>query len=226
MQGIFDFFRAIFTLEGHFNWSVVTQYIFDSSIIQGAEITVVLAIIAQLLGSIIGLVLYLLRQSQYRVIRSIAEVYIWFFRGTPLLVQLLFITNIFPYLNLVRPLNNHDFFPGLGFPYVTLSAFLGAFIALSLNEGAYMSEIVRAGIDSIDPGQMEAAKSLGMTYGRAMQRIILPQAVRVILPPLGNEFNSMLKNTSLAGIFGVTELYLAGRFWYWPIALQAIRVGC
>ncbi len=210
MQGIFDFFRAIFTLEGHFNWSVVTQYIFDSSIIQGAEITVVLAIIAQLLGSIIGLVLYLLRQSQYRVIRSIAEVYIWFFRGTPLLVQLLFITNIFPYLNLVRPLNNHDFFPGLGFPYVTLSAFLGAFIALSLNEGAYMSEIVRAGIDSIDPGQMEAAKSLGMTYGRAMQRIILPQAVRVILPPLGNEFNSMLKNTSLAGIFGVTELYLAG----------------
>jgi polar amino acid transport system permease protein len=207
---IINFFTGILTLGGKFEWSLVWQYLFDDSIIKGAEITVVLAVMAQVTGTLIGLLLYLLRRSRWRAVRGIGEIYIWIFRGTPLLVQLLFLFNLFPLLGLARPLNSNPLFSDLGFQYVTLSAFLSAFIAFSLNEGAYMSEIVRAGIDSIDPGQMEAAKSLGMTYGLAMRRVILPQAARVILPPLGNEFNSMLKTTSLAGAFGLTELYLAG----------------
>jgi polar amino acid transport system permease protein len=226
MQTIIDFFRSIFTLGGHFDWSVVQQYLFDSTVIQGAEITVVLAVLAQVTGAIIGLLLYLLRRSRIVVLRGFAEIYIWFFRGTPLLVQLLFLFNLFPVFHLVRPLNSSNFFANLGFPQVTEAAFLSAFLAFSFNEGAYMAEIVRAGIDSIDPGQMEAAKSLGMTYGQAMQRIILPQAARVILPPLGNEFNSMLKTTSLAGAFALTELYLAassiGQSLFRPLELAVV----
>lgn len=190
-----------------FQWDVVWQFLLDQSLWQGAIITVILAVFSQLTGTIIGFLLYLLRRT---VFRPVAEVYIWLFRGTPLLVQLLFLVNIFPYLGLTRALNSSTIFSDFGLPYMPLSAFLGAFFAFSLNEGAYMAEIMRAGIDSIDPGQMEAAKSLGMGYGLAMRRIILPQAARVIIPPLGNEFNSMLKTTSLASVFGVLELYNGG----------------
>lgn len=210
MQGIIQFFQGLFTLNGHFDWSVVKGYLFDSTIIQGAEITLFLAIIAQITGSLVGLLLYLLRRSRNGILRGIGEGYVLLFRGTPLLVQLLFLYNLFPYLGLVKTLNTHDFFPAFGFQYVALVNFLPSFIAFSLNEGAYMAEIVRAGIDSIDVGQMEASKSLGMTYTQAMRRIILPQAARVILPPLGNEFNSMLKTTSLASTIGLLELYQAG----------------
>jgi polar amino acid transport system permease protein len=204
---MFSVSAFIGVLAQQFQWEIVWQYLFDSSILQGAVITVVLAVLAQLTGTIIGLLLYLLRRT---FLRPVAEAYVWLFRGTPLLVQLLFLTNIFPYLGLTRVLDSSTIFTDLGFQYMPLSIFVGAFLAFSFNEGAYMAEILRAGIDSIDPGQMEAAKSLGMSYGLAMRRIILPQAARVIIPPLGNEFNSMLKTTSLAGGFGVLELYNAG----------------
>ena len=121
-----------------------------------------------------------------------AEVYIWYFRGTPLLVQmaLLFfglgVTHIYDFPDIVIVAHS----PSRG-------ALQAGTLAFGINEGAYMAEIVRAGIESIDPGQMEAAKSLGMTYGLAMQRIVLPQAAKVIIPPLGNEFNNMMKTTSL-----------------------------
>lgn len=200
-------FIGILAQGTQFQWDIVWKFLFDSSILQGAIITIVLAIISQFTGSVIGLLIYLIRRTP---LRPAAEAYIWFFRGTPLLVQLLFLTNIFPLLNLARPLNSSTIFTDLGFQYMPLSFFLGAFLAFAFNEGAYMAEIMRAGIDSIDPGQMEAAKSLGMSYGLAMRRIVLPQAARVIIPPLGNEFNSMLKTTSLAGYFGVLELYGAG----------------
>jgi polar amino acid transport system permease protein len=204
MIGVSAFIGVIGQL---FHWEVVWQYLLDSSIWQGAIITIVLAVISQFTGTVLGLLLYLMRRT---FLRPVADVYIWLFRGTPLLVQLLFLVNIFPYLGVVRTLNSSTIFTDLGFQYMPLTAFLGAFLAFSLNEGAYMSEIMRAGIDAIDPGQMEAAKSLGMTYGQAMRRIILPQAARVIIPPLGNEFNSMLKTTSLASGFSVLELFNAG----------------
>jgi polar amino acid transport system permease protein len=129
------------------------------------------------------------------------------FRGTPLLVQILFLYSFLPYVNLARPLIATKLFQNLGFTnQIPLDAFLAGALALALNEGAYMAEIVRAGIDSIDVGQLEAAKSLGMTYGLAMRRIVLPQALRVIVPPLGNEFNSMLKSSSLVSVISVVDV--------------------
>jgi polar amino acid transport system permease protein len=136
------------------------------------------------------------------IFRVPASIYVWLFRGTPLLVQ---ISLIYYGLGVTGIYQWQDFTP--------LGAFGGkgvqaGIVALGINEGAYMSEIVRAGILSIDPGQMEAAKSLGMTFGQAMRRIVLPQAARVIVPPLGNEFNNMLKTTSLLVVISVQELYV------------------
>ena len=131
----------------------------------------------------------------------VASFYLWVFRGTPLLVQLVFF-----YFGL-GAVHLYDW-TAIDVAGITIPGAIQAGIfALGLNEGAYMAEIVRAGILSIDPGQMEAAKSLGMTYGQAMRRIVLPQAARVIVPPLGNEFNNMLKTTSLLFVLGVHELY-------------------
>jgi polar amino acid transport system permease protein len=136
-------------------------------------------------------------------VRFLASFYVWFFRGTPLLVQItliyfgLSVTRIYPW----DPI-------ALG-PVAISGAIQAGIFALGVNEGAYMTEIVRAGILAIDPGQMEAAKSLGMTYRKAMRRIVLPQAARVIVPPLGNEFNNMLKTVSLLVIISVPELYVA-----------------
>jgi polar amino acid transport system permease protein len=141
--------------------------------------------------------------ARNRVLRSISGFYVWFFRGTPLLVQMFLIYFGTPYLFGV------DLFPNdvhLGFISLR-GGVLAGIVALSINEGAYMSEIVRAGILSVDSGQTEAAKSLGMTYGLTMRRIVLPQALRVIIPPLGNEFNNMLKTTSLMAVIAVTELF-------------------
>jgi len=138
--------------------------------------------------------------------RSITGIYVWLFRGTPLLVQLFFVFFAIPQMT------NR----GLIFDAAT-----SAFIGLSLNEGAYMAEIVRAGIASVDAGQMEAAQSLGMTRALAMRRIVLPQAIRIIIPPTGNEFISMLKNPSLAYSIGATELFYQTQL----IATSGIGLG-
>jgi polar amino acid transport system permease protein len=203
---ILNFLCNLVTLNGNFNWSIVPQYFLFKLILQGVVMTVVLAVLAQLFGTIIGLLLYFMRRAQLLPVRGVANAYIWFFRGTPLLLQILLIYILIPVFGLYGPLNSINFFPALGFDRVPIDSFIAALVALSLNEGAYMAEIVRAGIDAIDVGQMEAAKSLGMTYYLAMRRIVLPQAARVIVPPLGNEFNSMLKNTSLASSIAMLEL--------------------
>lgn len=208
IQGILNFLQAIVTIGNTFNWDYVWSYLLSIYFAQAAIITVVLAVIAQTLGFAIGLILYFMRRSKLGALRGFAEGYIWIFRGTPLLVQLLFIYALLPHLHIARPLINTHVFAHLGFLEETpFDAFLSALAALALNEGAYMAEIVRAGIDSVDAGQLEAARSLGMTYGLGMRRVVLPQALRVIIPPLGNEFNGMLKNTSLAYTIGVFELY-------------------
>ena len=209
-MGILEWLQSVVTLNHTFNWSYVSQFLLAAAIIQGVILTIILAVIAQFLGTLIGLLLYFMGRSRWRVVRGISAIYIWFFRGTPLLVQVLFIYFIIPYLHWVRPLRAFDLFSMIGFTHgvgpIFLDSFLAALIAFSLNEGAYMSEIVRAGIDAIDTGQLEAAKSLGMTYSVAMRRIVLPQAFRIIIPPLGNEFNNMLKNTSLSYAAGLYEL--------------------
>jgi polar amino acid transport system permease protein len=175
-----------------FRWEIVGQYLFSELFIKAAWTTLWIAVISQVCGVIIGLFLALMRMSRYPWLSLPARFYIWIFRGSPLLVQLLLLYFGLP-----------EVFPGL-VTYITI--YNAALIAFSLNEGAYMAEIVRAGITSVDPGQMEAAKSLGMRYALAMRRIILPQAARVIVPPLGNEFNNMLKTTSLASVIGLFEL--------------------
>jgi polar amino acid transport system permease protein len=175
-----------------FNWGIVGQYLFSGLFIKAAWTTLWIAVISQISGVIIGLFLALMRMSRHRWLSLPASFYIWIFRGSPLLVQLLLLYFGFP-----------EVFPGL-VPYITI--YNAALIAFSFNEGAYMAEIIRAGITSVDPGQMEAAKSLGMRFALAMRRIILPQAARVIVPPLGNEFNNMLKTTSLASVIGLFEL--------------------
>src|SRR2546423_5986441 len=187
------------------DWHVVWQRLFhpDNVFWKALWTTVYIAIAAQLIGVLLGLVAALMRSSKLAPIRWLSGLYVLVFRGTPELVQLYFIyfgANIVFDITLI-PTTLH-----LGL-FNLDGAVLAAILALGINEGAYMREIIRAGIDSIDKGQMEAAKSIGMTYGKAMRRIILPQAARVIVPPLGNEFNNMLKNSSLVYTIGVFELF-------------------
>jgi polar amino acid transport system permease protein len=186
-------------------WHVVWNRIFhpDHVFFRAMYTTVYIAVIAQVMGVLLGLVAALMRSSRLWPLRFLSGLYVLIFRGTPLLVQIFF---IYYGANLM-----------LGFTLIPNTLHLGLFsldgaviagiLALGINEGAYMREIIRAGIDSIDPGQMEAAKSLGMRYALAMRRIILPQAARVIVPPLGNEFNNMLKTTSLVFAIGVYEMF-------------------
>ncbi len=152
--------------------------------------TVWISVVAQTIGIVLGLFLALMRMSRFPFLSWPARAYVWFFRGSPLLVQVLLLWDGLPRV----------------LPSILLPAWACVVVAFSLNEGAYMSEIVRAGITSVDAGQMEAAKSLGMRFALAMRRIILPQAARVIIPPLGNEFNNMLKTTSIASVIGLFEL--------------------
>src|SRR5579884_3289385 len=176
-----------------FRWDLVWHFLFQDPnlyFLRAGWLTLWVSVVAQAVGVILGLFLALMRMSRFRFLSAPAGAYIWFFRGSPLLVQVLLLWDGLPRL-----------FPGL-----LLSAYACVLVAFSLNEGAYMAEIIRAGITSVDPGQMEAAKSLGMRYTLAMRRIILPQAARVIVPPLGNEFNNMLKTTSLALVIGLAEL--------------------
>ncbi|HEY5521311.1 MAG TPA: amino acid ABC transporter permease [Candidatus Limnocylindrales bacterium] len=173
----------------------------DQFIINGLLLTVVISVISQIIGVVLGVLGALGRLSRKAPLRWLSALYLWIFRGTPLLVQLVFFyfglgaAHIFGWPDLVL------------FGFTITGAIQAGIVALGLNEGAYMTEIIRAGILSIDPGQMEAAKSLGMTYGQAMRRIVLPQAARIIVPPLGNEFNNMLKTTALLFVLGVQELY-------------------
>jgi polar amino acid transport system permease protein len=187
-----------------YRWELFTRSIFspDSFILSGLWLTVSIAVTAQLIGVILGILGALGKMSRARPIRWVSNVYVWFFRGTPLLVQ---ISILFFGLSVSRIWTWPDLNLGI---VIVAGAVQAGIVALGLNEGAYMTEIVRAGIISIDPGQLEAAKSLGMTTGLAMRRIILPQAARVIVPPLGNEFNNMLKTTSLLVIISVPELYV------------------
>ena len=176
---------------------------------RGVRYTFILAILAQTTGIILGLFAALMRTSRIAVLRGLSWIYLWVFRGTPVLLQIYLVANALPLLLLSMDTDptGHGWISRLAV-VIGSNAFSSGYLALSLNEGAYMSEIVRAGIESIDRGQMEAAKALGMTYPLAMRRIILPQALKVIIPPTGNEFISMLKTTSLVSVIGLQELML------------------
>jgi polar amino acid transport system permease protein len=179
------------------DWHLIWQRIFHPGPVfwRALWATVYISVISQIVGVVLGLLLALMRMSRFAPFRWLSGAYVLVFRGTPLLVQIFYI-----YVTINLPTVHLHF-------WTIPSEALTGIVALSLNEGAYMREIIRAGIDSIEQGQMEAAKSLGMRYGLAMRRVVLPQAARVIVPPLGNEFNNMMKNTSLLTVIGVYELY-------------------
>jgi polar amino acid transport system permease protein len=188
-----------------FEWHILWQRIFhpDHAFALALWRTVFIAVLAQVLGVALGLVAALMRMSKLWVLRVLSNAYTLVLRGTPVIVQIFFVyygANLLLGITIIP--NNVNF----GLFQMSGAAFAGI-LALGVNEGAYMREIIRAGIDAIDKGQMEAARSLGMTSGLAMRRIVLPQAARVIVPPLGNEFNNMLKTTSLLAFIGLTELF-------------------
>ncbi len=193
------------------DWHVVWERLFhpDHAFAQALWTTVYIAVAAQVLGVVLGLIAALMRMSKLGVMRALSGAYVLVFRGTPLLVQIFFMYYGANLLFGPGFFFGHDLIPTTAhFGLFSLDgAVLAGILALGFNEGAYMRGIIRAGIDAIEKGQMEAARSLGMTYGLAMRRIVLPQAARVIVPPLGNEFNAMIKNTSLVFTIGVLEMF-------------------
>lgn len=197
-----------------FHWGIVGQYLFDPRILSGVRITVELTVVAMVIGIAGGVVLAVMRLSPNWLVSGASWVYIWFFRGTPLLVQLVFwsfIGALYPRIDLGIPF-------GPAFIHANANTLLKPFVVcilgLGLNEAAYMSEIVRAGIISVDEGQTQAAASLGMGRLLTMRRIVLPQAMRVIIPPTGNETISMLKNSSLVSVLAYVDLFYSAQLIY------------
>ncbi|HWU45844.1 MAG TPA: amino acid ABC transporter permease [Humibacter sp.] len=180
-----------------FQWDVFAKYLFDRRISEAAVNTLQLTVYSMLIAAVLALILAVMRLSTNPVFRSISWAYLWIFRGTPVYVQLTFwglLSVIYPRLTLGLPFLP----PAVSLPTQgTLSFFTLAVIGLALNESAYLAEIVRAGILSVDRGQEEAATALGMSWSQSMWRVVIPQSMRVIIPPTGNEVISMLKTTSL-----------------------------
>lgn len=188
---------------------VINQYLFTSQVLHGLLATLWLTLIAMIVGVVGGVVLAVMRLSDNPIVSSSAWAYIWFFRGTPVLVQLIFWYNIaalFPTISVGLP-----FGPSFHTWSTTtlVTTFAASILGLGLNEAAYMAEIVRAGILSVDEGQSEAASALGMRRLLVMRRIVLPQAMRVIIPPTGNETIGMLKTTSLVSVIASFDLLVS-----------------
>ena len=200
---------------------VIAQYQFAPAILRGLRMTILLALLAALIGVVLGVLLAVMRISSSAILRLASAIYTWLLRGTPLLVQILIWGNLALLFEYLGPFRTND----------VMTPFVASVIALGLNEGAYMAEIVRAGIIAVDRGQHDASAALGMSRALAMRRIILPQALRVIVPPAGNQFISLLKATSLVSVIAggdlltaaenissanlhTIELMLVATFWY------------
>jgi polar amino acid transport system permease protein len=190
----------------NFRWNVVGSYLFSGPVLNGLGNTLVLTVISMAIGILGGILLAVMRLSPNPILSSVAALYIWVFRGTPLIAQLLFwnfLSALYPRLALGIPFGPE----WISFDTNQLiNQFAACLLGLGLNEAAYMAEIVRGGIQSVDHGQTEAAGALGMSRAQTLRRIVLPQAMRVIIPPTGNETISMLKTTSLVVVIGYFEL--------------------
>ncbi|WP_370945698.1 amino acid ABC transporter permease [Amycolatopsis sp. cg5] len=205
--------RSVVT-NSNLNWPVVFDYLFNERILRGLQNTLILTVISMVIGVAGGVLLAVMRLSPNPLTSGAAAIYIWLFRGTPLITQLL----VWNYLAFAYPRL------GLGIPFgpefvswdtnQLMTQFTASLLGLGLNEAAYMAEIVRGGIQSVDGGQLEAASALGMKRTTTLRRIILPQAMRVIIPPTGNETIAMLKTTSLVVTIGYFELMVAAQTIY------------
>ena len=165
--------------------------------LEGCKNTLILALFSVLIGTLGGTLLSLCRMSKFKPLKYIAVAIVEFVRGTPLMVQLMFIFYGLPMIGVTFP--DISFIPNF-------SRFMAGVVAMSLNSSAYVSEIIRSGIQAVDPGQMEAARSIGFTYGESMRKVILPQAVKNILPALGNEFVTVIKESSIVSVIGIADL--------------------
>ena len=215
VAGLAAMFVHTLIVNPRFEWPVVAQYFLSDTILLGVRRTIELTAIAMLTGVGLGVLLAVMRLSPNPVLSSASWGFVWFFRGSPLLVQLLLWYNfsaLFPDIS-------------IGIPFIApnlitidanvlISPYLAALLGLGLNEAAYSAEIIRAGIISIDHGQSEAAQSIGMSRGRLLRRVVLPQAMRVIVPPLGNDTINMLKMSALVSIIAVPELLFAAQTIY------------
>ena len=196
--------------NGQIEWSYVGRFLTVPAILTGIVNTVVMAVAAMALGIVLGVIVAVMRLSPNPVLRAVASGYTWLFRGTPVILQLLLWFNlalVFPVIGI----------PGLwsGRAVDLMTPFLSALLGLGINQGAYTSEVMRAGMLSVDIGQYEAAQAIGMSHLLALRRIVLPQAMRVVIPPLGNEFISMVKITSLASVIQYPEvLHSAENIYY------------
>jgi len=188
--------------------STIATYLFNPKIINGVGLSLLVTVVAMLISTVLGVLLAVMRLSKNPVMNAFAWLYVWVFRGTPLLIQIVF----WGYLGLLYSQIS------LGVPFTDFTifsvdtntlvpAFVAGLLALTLNQAAYSAEIIRSGMLSVDPGQHEAAASLGMSPSYTLFKVVLPQAMRVIIPPMGNETISMLKQTSLLSVIAVLELY-------------------
>lgn len=197
-----------------FKWSIVAEYLFSVNILSGLLTTLWLTLVTMIVGVVLGMILATMRLSPNAVVRGAATVYIWFFRGTPVFVQLLFwgfVSALYPRISVGIPFGEQFFGVDTN---VIITPVVAAILGLGLNEGAYMAEIVRAGIQAVPRGQIEAAQALGMQQGGILRRIVLPQAMRVIVPPTANETISMLKTTSLVSVLAFPELLYSAQLVY------------
>jgi polar amino acid transport system permease protein len=170
------------------DWGTFFHYLHSFYLIKGAGISLALSIGAMAIGLVCGLLAALMRRSRNRIIHGPASFYVWLFRGTPVLVQLIIIYTGLPQLG------------------ITLGVIPSALLGLGVNEGAYLAEIIRAGISAVPRGQFEAARAIGMTRTTTMRVVVMPQALRIIIPPLGNAFNGLMKTSSLASVISMEEL--------------------
>lgn len=170
------------------DWATFFHYLHNSYLIRGTGITLGLSIASMLLGLVCGLIAALMRLSKHQVLSRPAKGYIWLMRGTPVLVQLIIIYTGLPQLG------------------IKLGVVASAIIGLGVNEGAYLAEVIRAGIIAVPKGQFEAANALGLSSWRTMRLIVLPQALRIVIPPIGNSFNGLMKTSSLASVISLDEL--------------------
>jgi polar amino acid transport system permease protein len=190
-----------------FQWDIVGRYIFDRTVLRGIAMTVELTFLVMVIGAVIGVFVALMRMSHDPFLNFCAHGFVWFFRGTPVLVQLIFWYNLaalFPQLQLGIPFGGPKFFEISA--TVAISSFTAALLGLGLNEGAYMAEVIRAGLLSVDAGQTEASKALGHRPWQTFRIVVLPQAMKAIVPPTGNQLIGMLKYTSLASVVALHEL--------------------
>jgi polar amino acid transport system permease protein len=208
-------FLQVLVTNKNMQWSVVAEYMLNPAILSGLGMTLLLTFVAMILGLAIGIVLAIMRLSGSRVFQSVSWGWIWFFRGVPPLVQMIFWYNLallLPEISIGIPFDGPKLLSWN--TNALISPFSAAIMGLAFTESAYAAEMIRAGIQAVNVGQTEAAATLGMTRGQTLRRIVLPQALRIVIPPIGNDTISMLKFTSLVSVLALPDLLYSAQMVY------------